>query len=80
MSSNPPEIMTIGETAQYLRISQSSLYKLAQEGRIPCQKVGRHWRFHRGMLQRWMAGQTKIDFQVTDTGSLDFIGPTSRSK
>jgi len=48
MTNNPPETMTIDETAQYLRISQSSLYKLTQEGRIPCQKVGWHWRFHRG--------------------------------
>lgn len=54
MSSNPPEIMTIGETAQYLRISQSSLYKLAQEGRIPCQKVGRHWRFRKASIDNWL--------------------------
>jgi excisionase family DNA binding protein len=52
ISKNPPEIMTIGETAQYLRISQSSLYKLAQEGRIPCQNVGRHWRFCQETIDR----------------------------
>ena len=49
-----PQIMTIGETAQYLRISQSSLYKLAQGGRIPCQKVGRHWRFRREAIDLWL--------------------------
>jgi len=49
-----PEIMTIGEAAQYLRISRSSLYKVAQEGRIPCQKVGRHWRFRKQALDRWL--------------------------
>lgn len=54
MVNNPPEIMTIGETAAYLRISKSSLYKLAQEGRIPCQKVGRHWRFRREAIERWL--------------------------
>jgi len=58
MVDNPPEIMTIGESAAYLRISQSSLYKLAQEGRIPCQKVGRHWRFRREAIDRWLE-QTK---------------------
>lgn len=55
MSEKPPEIMTISEAAQYLRISSSSLYKLAQEGRIPCQKVGRHWRFSRPAIQEWIA-------------------------
>jgi len=54
MVDSPPEIMTIGETAAYLRISKSSLYKLAQEGRIPCQKVGRHWRFRREAIDRWL--------------------------
>jgi excisionase family DNA binding protein len=47
-------VMTIDEVAEYLRIPRSSLYKLAQEGRIPCQKVGRHWRFRREALDRWL--------------------------
>jgi len=54
MVDSPPEIMTIGEAAAYLRISISSLYKLAQGGRIPCQKVGRHWRFRREAIDRWL--------------------------
>jgi len=54
MTNIYPEIMTIGETAKYLRISMSSLYKLAQDGRIPCQKVGRHWRFRRQTIDRWL--------------------------
>ncbi|MGB6896945.1 MAG: helix-turn-helix domain-containing protein, partial [Dehalococcoidia bacterium] len=41
-----PAVMTVEEVAAYLRIPRSSVYKLAQEGRIPCQKVGRHWRFN----------------------------------
>jgi excisionase family DNA binding protein len=49
-----PDVMTIQETSQYLRIPISSLYKLAQEGRIPCQKVGRHWRFRREAIERWL--------------------------
>ena len=42
--SNPP-VMTIAEVAEYLRIPRGSVYKLPQRGRIPGQKVGRHWRF-----------------------------------
>lgn len=60
MITSFPEIMTIGETARYLRISQSSLYKLAQDGRIPCQKVGKHWRFHRETIVHWVAGQNNM--------------------
>ncbi|MFG0242254.1 MAG: helix-turn-helix domain-containing protein [Phycisphaerales bacterium JB054] len=51
----PPEVMTIDELAVYLQVSKSSLYKLAQDGKVPGQKVGRHWRFHRGTIDNWLA-------------------------
>ncbi len=54
MAETYPEIMTITETSKYLRIAHSSLYKLAQEGKIPCQKVGRHWRFRKEAIDRWL--------------------------
>lgn len=53
----PPEVMTIDELAVYLQVSKSSLYKLAQDGRVPGQKVGRHWRFHKYVIDRWL-GET----------------------
>lgn len=49
-----PDIMTIEETSRYLRIPLSSLYRLAQAGKIPRQKVGRHWRFRREAIERWL--------------------------
>jgi excisionase family DNA binding protein len=51
----PPEVMTIDELAVYLQVSKSSLYKLAQDGKVPGQKVGRHWRFHRATIDRWLS-------------------------
>ena len=54
MTQSPPDVMTIQETSQYLRVPVSSLYKLAQAGKIPCQKVGRHWRFRRQAIDRWL--------------------------
>lgn len=54
MENTPSAIMTIEEVASYLRIPLSSAYKLAQEGKIPGQKVGRHWRFHRAVLEHWI--------------------------
>lgn len=62
-----PDVMTIQETSQYLRIPVSSLYKLAQEGRIPCQKVGRHWRFNRPALDKWIAGEIQLDGKKTES-------------
>lgn len=47
-------VLTIGELSDYLRIPRSTLYKLAQEGDIPGQKVGRRWRFLREAVDRWL--------------------------
>jgi len=48
------EVMTIEELAIYLKLSKSTLYKLVQEGKVPGQKVGRHWRFHKVVIDRWL--------------------------
>jgi len=58
MTDNPPLVMTIEEASKYLRIPLSSLYKLSQEGKIPCQKVGRHWRFRKEAIDIWLTETT----------------------
>lgn len=61
-----PEVMTVEDVAAYLRIPKSSVYKLAQLGRIPSQKVGRHWRFRREAIDQWLslARPPKADLRV----------------
>jgi len=49
-----PAVITVEEGAAYLRIPRSSVYKIAQKSRIPCQKVSRHWRFHREAIDQWL--------------------------
>jgi excisionase family DNA binding protein len=49
-------VLTIDDLVVYLKLPKSTVYKLAQEGKIPGQKVGRHWRFHRAVIDRWLAG------------------------
>jgi excisionase family DNA binding protein len=71
MAESFPDIMTIQETSNYLRIPVSSLYKLAQEGKIPSQKVGRHWRFHRVTLEKWIAREIYFDGKMTEAKGID---------
>jgi excisionase family DNA binding protein len=47
-------VLTIDELSAYLKIPKSTLYKLAQECKLPGQKVGRHWRFRKGTIDRWL--------------------------
>ncbi len=53
-TSHGSSVLTIGELGEYLKISKSTLYKLAQEGSIPGQKVGKHWRFHKDVVDEWL--------------------------
>ena len=51
-------VLTIDELAAYLKVAKSTLYKLCQEGKVPGQKVGRHWRFRRETIDRWLDEQS----------------------
>ena len=42
------EIMTPSEVAALLKIHLKTVYKLAEKGVIPGNRIGRSWRFSRG--------------------------------
>ena len=48
------EIMTVAEVAKYLKLKPQTIYKWAQDGRIPAAKLGREWRFKRSIIDRWI--------------------------
>ncbi len=55
----PPdhEILTLEEVAHYLRLKPQTIYKWAQERRIPAVKLGKEWRFRKSILDRWLNQQ-----------------------
>jgi len=48
------EILTLEEVAAYLRLKPQTIYKWAQEKRIPAAKLGKEWRFRRSVIDRWL--------------------------
>jgi excisionase family DNA binding protein len=46
--------LTLEQIAEYLQMSTSSIYKMAQAGKIPAYKVGRQWRFKREEIDKWV--------------------------
>ena len=48
------QILIVKETAELLRVSTKTVYKLARAGEIPCMKIGRGFRFLRSELIGWM--------------------------
>ncbi|WP_442483354.1 helix-turn-helix domain-containing protein [Aeoliella sp. SH292] len=63
MPTDRIHIFTIDELATYLKVSKSTLYKLAQEGKVPGQKVGKHWRFRREAIDHWLDQQSDKPFK-----------------
>ena len=56
MHEKPGDVLTIEDLSVYLKISKSTLYKLVREGKVPGQKIGRHLRFSKAVIDRWLAG------------------------
>lgn len=48
------DFWTANEVAAYLRLPQSTVYKLAQDKVLPGFKVGKHWRFRREAILEWI--------------------------
>jgi len=51
------QMMTVGEVAKYLKIKTGTVYKHAQDGKIPAFKVGSNWRFKRTTIDKWISAQ-----------------------
>ena len=49
-----PEIMTVQEVADLLRVSERTVYDWATNGQIPCGKLGTAWRFKRSEIETWI--------------------------
>jgi excisionase family DNA binding protein len=47
-------IMTVHDVAHYLRLSEAKIYQMAQEGLVPAIRIGKSWRFKRGLIDDWI--------------------------
>ena len=54
MDEKTGDVLTIEDLSIYLKIPKSTLYKLVRESKVPAQKVGRHWRFRKEAIDRWL--------------------------
>ncbi len=58
MTSAPETVMTVKEVADYLRVNQRTVYRLAVDGKLPAFKVGATWRFKRSDIDGWITAQS----------------------
>ena len=53
-------ILTVREVAEYLRLSQAKVYRLAKDGSLPVFRIGKAWRFRRDLLDEWLVRQSTM--------------------
>ncbi|MBK3445953.1 helix-turn-helix domain-containing protein [Pseudomonas sp. PA-7-1E] len=57
-NSSEGEILTIKQVADYLKVTERTIYRLAAAKKIPAFKVGGTWRFSRADIDSWIKLQS----------------------
>jgi excisionase family DNA binding protein len=53
------QILTIKQVADYLKVTERTIYRLAAAKKIPAFKVGGSWRFRTADIDSWIAAQSQ---------------------
>lgn len=53
------DVLTLPEAAEFLRLHENTMLRLAKAKRIPAKKVGARWRFSRVALEKYIGIPTK---------------------
>jgi excisionase family DNA binding protein len=57
MPRSVDDILTLSEVADYLKVAERTLYRLAASRQIPAFKVGGAWRFAKADIEAWIRSQ-----------------------
>jgi excisionase family DNA binding protein len=49
-----PRLLTTRDVQDLIRVDRSTIYRMAETGRLPAIKVGRQWRFPEDRLHHWL--------------------------
>lgn len=71
------EILTIKQVADYLKVTDRTIYRLAAAKKIPAFKVGGTWRFSRADIDSWIKQQSMA---VLDVGRYEEAQAKAQSK
>jgi len=52
-----PEMLTVDEIAEYLRVSRATICRWCGTGRLPAFKIGKSWRVQKKDLERYIDQQ-----------------------
>ena len=74
-TSRETELLAATDVAGMIGVKETTVYRWCKEGKLPCLKIGKHWRIRRGVLEdflkeserpRTLAGQLDSFLRVPD--------------
>ncbi len=54
------DILTLQEVAEYLKLSERTVYGYTQKGLLPGIKIGAAWRFRKTDIDAWLEQQRQL--------------------
>jgi len=64
-----PSLLTTREVQDLIKVNRSTVYRMAETGRLPALKVGRQWRFPKERLHEWLRRRETGTSAVTGPGT-----------
>src|SRR5919112_887905 len=70
------QLLAVADVAGMIGVKESTVYRWCSEGKLPCLKIGKHWRIRRGVLEdflkqserpRTLVGQLDSFLRVPDS-------------
>jgi len=52
--------LSVEEVAKRFGINPTTVYRMAQRGKLPAFKIGNQWRFSQEMLESWVADRVTV--------------------
>ena len=59
-----PEMLTAKDMQELLQVDRSTIYRMAEAGRLPAVKVGKQWRFPSELVDNWLQAQAAAPVPV----------------
>ncbi len=64
------EMLTAKDVQELLQVDRSTVYRMAETGKLPSIKVGKQWRFPAVQIQDWMSTQMGAPLPLTPSTSI----------
>ena len=65
-TSLPSSLLTSSQVQELFGVDRSTIYRMAEDGRLPAVKVGKQWRFHRATIETVLTTRPRKAPEATD--------------